>query len=441
MVRTARHVSAMLLLVICAAASRAADVDALRAANNLYDAGDYAAALEAYESMLEAGEDGTAAAVADAEVLFNRGCALYQLGRLDEAAAAFEQAAALGDPELQAAAQRNLGLTHQQRAARALSGEAADPTEAIAALEASEQALRQAADLAPGDAAPIRSLERVRRQLQTLRQMAQPQPPQQSQTGEGQPQQQSQPDQPQSGEGSQGDPGQQQPGGEGQSGGQQANGQQQPSSPPDDAGPTEEMIRQALEQLAEQQQQVGDVTDQISQLPPDVQEEYREQIEQLQQQIRERTDAVADAMPPDQPDEAQLDEQTAEAPESPDGAPESDRVPTPRERVDEARRRQEAAQRALEQRDLQGAAEQQQAAAEALRDAAMDMAEASDGEPSDPTETEESAAMEQAEATEGEPQDATDADVAAILDKEERDRERRESARKTGRSRAVTKDW
>ncbi len=78
----------------------------VREGNKLLEQGKYAEALAAYEKAAEELPDSP-------EVAYNRGVAFYQLGRLDQAEPAFQDALQPGDPELEAMAKYNLGrCTH-----------------------------------------------------------------------------------------------------------------------------------------------------------------------------------------------------------------------------------------------------------------------------------------------------------------------------------------
>lgn len=105
----ARLLPLVLLLSACGDARERAIDTALRNGEAFYQAGDLNAALEQYEQAPD-----------DHRVRYNAGVVLHQLGRLEEAAQRFEQAAVLADStDQRARAQYDLGHTWQLRATAA----------------------------------------------------------------------------------------------------------------------------------------------------------------------------------------------------------------------------------------------------------------------------------------------------------------------------------
>jgi tetratricopeptide (TPR) repeat protein len=108
-IRIAQLLPVLLLLAACGDAQERAVDDALRSGEAFYRKGDLNAALEQYEQAPE-----------DHRTRYNAGVVLHQLGRLEEAADRFEQAAVLADSAIQRArAHYDLGHTWQLRAIEA----------------------------------------------------------------------------------------------------------------------------------------------------------------------------------------------------------------------------------------------------------------------------------------------------------------------------------
>ncbi len=120
--------SAALLAVSSLACAQASEREAVRAGNELYRAGEYTQALEAYEQTT----------ATDPLVLFNRACALQRLGRIDEAEDLLQRVDALARrDDLAADARYNLGSASVEQA-RSLAAEGNAP----AALDAYKRAAR-----------------------------------------------------------------------------------------------------------------------------------------------------------------------------------------------------------------------------------------------------------------------------------------------------------
>jgi Ca-activated chloride channel family protein len=148
----------------------------VEAANSQYREGNYAEALKTYTELAEERPDSP-------EIQFNRGTAQFQLGDLDAARAAFEEASLLSDdPALQALCSYNLGNCS---VAEAGTKGPEDPKAALASLSESlryyKDALARNNKL--GEAA--HNLETAKRAIQQIReQMQQQQQEQQHQQNE-----------------------------------------------------------------------------------------------------------------------------------------------------------------------------------------------------------------------------------------------------------------
>ncbi|MFQ5429986.1 MAG: tetratricopeptide repeat protein [Phycisphaerae bacterium] len=114
--------TAFQLVVICAALTATSVADAapdsgglrsgaewIRQGNAHLAAGAYAKALAAFDKAREVLPD-------SAEAAYDRGIALFRLGRFDEAETAFQDALASAKPALEAAAKYNLGRSAHQAA-------------------------------------------------------------------------------------------------------------------------------------------------------------------------------------------------------------------------------------------------------------------------------------------------------------------------------------
>lgn len=107
--RVSPLIGLLILLAACGDARERAVDKALRTGEAFYRAGDLSAALDRYDQSPE-----------DHRTRYNAGVVLHQLGRLEEAAARFEQAAVLADSAVQRArAHYDLGHTWQLRSIEA----------------------------------------------------------------------------------------------------------------------------------------------------------------------------------------------------------------------------------------------------------------------------------------------------------------------------------
>lgn len=178
--------SVIAVLMVCSHASaQGADPRALvMEGNRSYQDDAFADALERYDAALEAERD-------DLVAEFNRGCALYELGKLDEAAEAFRKVyARTKDERLAAQASYNLGRTELDAAQRMLEerlgsgvpeldedGLPVDPVEIIddvdRVYDSAARQFRQALRHDASDAEAGRNLEITRRRQAMLRDLRQ----------------------------------------------------------------------------------------------------------------------------------------------------------------------------------------------------------------------------------------------------------------------------
>lgn len=107
--------------------------------NRLYRAGEYAEAVEVYQSVLEAGEDSPV-------LRYNLGTALLQLGRYEEAEEHLRAALEVVEPETREWVYYNLGQRFLEDARGS-----GDPQAATTLYDAAVESYRQALRLQPGD--------------------------------------------------------------------------------------------------------------------------------------------------------------------------------------------------------------------------------------------------------------------------------------------------
>lgn len=174
---------AAVLLVLGVLSGRPDPRETIARAAELYAHQQYEQALAALDAL--AGHVGEKLRPA---WLFDRAATLYKLGRLDDAREAWNQAASLADPRLEAACRYNLGNCDYQQALEA----AGNPQQAAAALEPLKRAIenyRDAIRLDPSLEDARANLElamKLREQLRRQMQQQQQQNPQSSQQNKSQ---------------------------------------------------------------------------------------------------------------------------------------------------------------------------------------------------------------------------------------------------------------
>ncbi len=165
---------AAVLVVLAAFSGRPDPRETIARAAELYARQQYEQALAALDAL--AGHVGERLRPA---WLFDRAATLYKLGRVDDAREAWNQAAALADPRLEAACRYNLGNCDYQQALKA----AGDPQQAAAALEQLQRAIanyRDAIRLDPSLDDARANLELATKLREQLRRQMQQQPNPQS---------------------------------------------------------------------------------------------------------------------------------------------------------------------------------------------------------------------------------------------------------------------
>lgn len=219
-------------LLFPAARTAASDASLAAEGNREYAAGKYDKALELYDrAVKEASPENLPA------LQFNRANALYRLGKLEEAEAAYKKAAE-GSAALGRDSAHNLGNT-LWREAQAL--KQANPQEALRRLRQGEAFFRQALEQRPGDADSAYNLDLTRRAIRDLQKQLPPpqQQPQKPQDNKDQKDQQQDKRDSQSGQGKQDkqNPSQPQPPqADKQDADKGGQGQRQKNQPPQNAG-------------------------------------------------------------------------------------------------------------------------------------------------------------------------------------------------------------
>ncbi|MEW6428950.1 MAG: tetratricopeptide repeat protein, partial [Thermodesulfobacteriota bacterium] len=168
----------LLCLVLCGLPGRASGFAGGAAGlvdqgNAAFAAGDFAGALEFYERA--------AAKDPRPEIAFNRAGALYRLGKTEEAAALWQEAAAAAsNPALAYAARYNAGNAFYRQGEEAITG---DPDAALDLFGTSADSFRAALAADPGGPDAGRNLELANRRIAQLRQRLQQEKQQQGQSG------------------------------------------------------------------------------------------------------------------------------------------------------------------------------------------------------------------------------------------------------------------
>lgn len=364
-------------------------------ANALYRDGNFQGALEVYDQLAKEQPENPA-------LQFNRGAAHFQLGDLEKAREAFEQAGVLSeDARLQAQSAYNLGNCAFREGQEKV---AQDPDGAMASLNESMTYYKDALSRDKSIEAAAHNLEMAKKTIQELRRQKQQQEQQ-----------------------------------------QQAEKQKKEQE--------KEENKEALDQLINEQQQQNQQTEQAAQQQqrqqsdpsqPAPTPEQMEAMKQQQSQTRDKTEKLADKMPPQ---------------DSP--SPEADAKSS----AEAAAEKQKEAEEHLQNQDAEAASQAQKEALEKLQEARKAMEEAQENQekpqqgeqspkaegekqqtPSKPEDSAQKPDGETApqesgadEAQEGAPlpQDATAKD---ILNQEKRNKEQRNVQRMIGIA-PVEKDW
>jgi tetratricopeptide (TPR) repeat protein len=180
-VRRSRLVRAVWAAAACALAAGGplAAQDARRGAADLLDEGNAELESGHYETALETYDRAAEALPDSPEIAYNRGLALYRLGRFEEAQAAFQDALRPGRPDIEARAKFNLGRNAHESA---MKKQEQDVQSAVNDLTKAIGFYRDAEQLAPQDAdarTNREAAERLRRYLEYLMQQEQQQQQQQ----------------------------------------------------------------------------------------------------------------------------------------------------------------------------------------------------------------------------------------------------------------------
>ncbi len=147
----------LILMLAIAGPAFAQTSDTLRAGNELYRAGEYERALDAYQSVESD----------DPLALFNRACALQRLGRTDEAQELLQRVDSLTRrDDLAASARYNLGAASVEQA-RALAGQG-QAEEALDAYRRGARLYRDAYAIDPTDRDAARNIEIAGREAKAL---------------------------------------------------------------------------------------------------------------------------------------------------------------------------------------------------------------------------------------------------------------------------------
>ena len=169
---TQYRITISLLGLVFASASSPADTSAdevpsapklVKEGNELLREGKHAEALRKYDAANEALPEA-------AEVAYNRGIALYNLGEFDKAETALQDALRPGDPELEAKAKYSLGRCAQANGLE-IAAKMQNPDEGETALNDLARAIRfydEALKLMPEDRAAVKNKEAADRLIQYL---------------------------------------------------------------------------------------------------------------------------------------------------------------------------------------------------------------------------------------------------------------------------------
>ncbi|MBL1216804.1 MAG: hypothetical protein D8M59_04840 [Planctomycetes bacterium] len=378
----------------------------IKEGNARFEAGQPELALSRFEAAARVDPESVEAA-------FNRGCALYRLGRLDEAVAAFRSVESVPTcpPEVAEAARYNTARALMEQAASQEAG--GQLPEALEGYQHASELFGDVARQNAGDVDAARNYElsrlaaaRVQELMQLQQQMAQQQ---------------------------------------------------------------QEMADQ-LEELSQQQQQAADQTSETAQQeqqqePEDSQQESQdaqqrkqEQLQQQQQDLNEKTESLSDQLEQMQQEQQQQQQQSQAQQQA-------------QQKMDEARQAQQEASEQLEQGNLDQAEQSQREASEKLSEAAESLKppeqSQQDGqqqqqpsnqqdenqEPSDqaqdqqqqPQDAQSQDGQQGEAAQDGEPIEPSAELVQALIDREQKNREAREQARQQqlvkGQTGQPDKDW
>jgi Ca-activated chloride channel family protein len=161
-------VPSCLLLLLGATTFADQPRELIKQGNELFQAGQYAEALEAYQQIEEPDE------LITPELLHNQAAAHFKLGQLDDARELWVRAASLKDARFEAAARYNLGNCNYAAALQALDGQ--DAQGALEHLQRGLQEYRDALQLDPELLDARANLELTAQLKKQIEEMAQQQP-------------------------------------------------------------------------------------------------------------------------------------------------------------------------------------------------------------------------------------------------------------------------